>query len=217
VFAVVVALIAVALMWLLRAHPLARGLVVGGWVAGTSTWLWSIVVQLSGSSPAMLGDHGEQWTAQELRKLRRSGWRVINHVVLRRWDIDHVLVGPGGVYAIETKWSAEAWMDPCRREGVVRALDRAAGNARDLRLLLRPHGVTEVRSVIFLWGGANQDVRPHQRGASTVLSGRFAGQWRDALPGSGMSADQVEQVWAKIEAACCRRDPLEDEQSSLLR
>jgi hypothetical protein len=35
-----------------------------------------------------MGATAEQWTASELRPLRRSGWRLINHYLLRS-EIDH--------------------------------------------------------------------------------------------------------------------------------
>ena len=86
-----------------------RGLIVGLGVAGTAGALWLWIVEATGTAPTMMGDLGEQWTAQELRRLRRSGWQVVNHVTLTAPDIDHVLVGPGGMFAIETKWSATPW------------------------------------------------------------------------------------------------------------
>src|SRR3954453_4413988 len=67
------------------------------------------VTQMAGTTSAMMGEIAEQWTAQELRKLRRHGWRIVNHLMLRTWDIDHVLVGPGGIFAVETKWSSRPW------------------------------------------------------------------------------------------------------------
>jgi hypothetical protein len=58
----------------------------------------------------MMGDVGKQLAAGELRKLRRHEWRNVNHVTLRRArDVDHVLVGLGGPFAVETKWSATPW------------------------------------------------------------------------------------------------------------
>jgi hypothetical protein len=44
-----------------------------------------------------------------LRKLRRADWRVVNHITLTGGDTDDVLLGPGGCFAIEPKWSSEPW------------------------------------------------------------------------------------------------------------
>jgi len=79
------------------------GLVVAGDLGAVAFW----VAQATGTASTMMGDLAEQWTASELRKLRRRGWRVLNHVMLKQRDIDHVLIGPGGVYAVETKWGPD--------------------------------------------------------------------------------------------------------------
>lgn len=51
---------------------------------------------------------GEQWTADELRKLRRHGWRIVNHVILERRDVDHLTLGPRGFFTIETEFRSSA-------------------------------------------------------------------------------------------------------------
>src|SRR3954452_1114585 len=57
------------------------------------------------------GAEGEEATADILGALSAEGWRVFHDV---RWpgraqaNIDHVLVGPGGVFVIDTKaWTGE--------------------------------------------------------------------------------------------------------------
>jgi hypothetical protein len=51
------------------------------------------------------GIRGEQSVARALRRLLRARpyFYVINALPLRRGDIDHIVVGPTGVFAIETK------------------------------------------------------------------------------------------------------------------
>ncbi|MGW7434914.1 nuclease-related domain-containing protein [Streptomyces sp. NPDC054849] len=47
---------------------------------------------------------GERRVGDELERLTRQGWRVLHSVPLpRQVDIDHLLIGPGGVFAINTK------------------------------------------------------------------------------------------------------------------
>lgn len=55
------------------------------------------------------GADAESFTAGELRKLRREGWRAVHNIPFERGDVDHVAVGPGGVFAIETKTSGASW------------------------------------------------------------------------------------------------------------
>lgn len=42
-------------------------------------------------------------TAQELEILKASGCKIFHDIQAAKFNIDHVLVGPGGVFAIETK------------------------------------------------------------------------------------------------------------------
>ncbi|MFB7546040.1 nuclease-related domain-containing protein [Streptomyces sp. NPDC056154] len=50
------------------------------------------------------GLRGERIVSRELARLTRNGWRTLHSVPLSpTWDIDHLLVGPGGVFSINTK------------------------------------------------------------------------------------------------------------------
>ncbi len=75
---------------------------------------------------------------------------MVNQLALRPWDIDHVLIGPGGAVVVETKWSANPWVLDPPDERVRRAVRQAQGNARDLRLWgrSRAQGFAEVLPVI---------------------------------------------------------------------
>lgn len=54
-----------------------------------------------------LGYFGERVVAEHLEPLKQEGWRVFHDVPAdnhdNRFNLDHVAVGPGGVWAIETK------------------------------------------------------------------------------------------------------------------
>lgn len=50
-----------------------------------------------------LGRDGEIAVSQTLNKLRADGYEVLNDLQGEDWNIDHVLIGPSGVYTIETK------------------------------------------------------------------------------------------------------------------
>ncbi|UED85455.1 nuclease-related domain-containing protein [Streptomyces profundus] len=50
------------------------------------------------------GLRGEQRAGAELERLAASGWRVLHSIPLpREVDIDHLLIGPGGVFSFNTK------------------------------------------------------------------------------------------------------------------
>lgn len=50
-----------------------------------------------------LGMKGEQVVARELEAMRQDGYHAYHSLVMKKFDIDHVLIGPSGVYAVETK------------------------------------------------------------------------------------------------------------------
>lgn len=50
------------------------------------------------------GEQGELTVAGCLEQLRTIGYRPIHDIVGKNFNIDHVLVGPAGVFAIETKF-----------------------------------------------------------------------------------------------------------------
>jgi len=50
------------------------------------------------------GEYGEKATAKAVRQLRRRGWVLINDIDTGRGNIDHVLIGPPGIFLLESKW-----------------------------------------------------------------------------------------------------------------
>lgn len=85
---------------LVALSPLPAGLWVGVFDASIAWWLVLTVVQVTGGGPRWIGGHAEEWTAEELKGLKRSGWQHIDHVPLVGSDVDHVVVGPGGVFCL---------------------------------------------------------------------------------------------------------------------
>jgi hypothetical protein len=56
---------------------------------------------------------GEETVGAELERLTRRGWRVLHSIPLARSvDIDHLLIGPGGVFSFNTKYhvGARIWV-----------------------------------------------------------------------------------------------------------
>lgn len=80
-----------------------------GWVfglfGGTSLAFW-VLARLS--PPAWMenwqsGAWGEQATAKVLRELEQDGWVVLHDLPAGRGNVDHIAVGPGGVYLLDSK------------------------------------------------------------------------------------------------------------------
>jgi hypothetical protein len=49
------------------------------------------------------GATGEEQVGELLEGLGERGWRVVHDASLGRGNVDHILIGPGGVFTVETK------------------------------------------------------------------------------------------------------------------
>jgi hypothetical protein len=71
--------------------------------AAMSFWL-----MVRDSPPAWIeqwqqGAFGEQATGKQLKRLERDGWIVLHDLPRGSGNVDHVLVGPGGVFVLDSK------------------------------------------------------------------------------------------------------------------
>lgn len=79
----------------------------GGTILFLDVIIASILFFIALHECKIVGWFGEYWVKQELKKLPRDRYRIINDVLLRSGDrtcqIDHVVVSPHGIFVIETK------------------------------------------------------------------------------------------------------------------
>ena len=97
-----------------------RGFAIGFLTAALlAVVVWLLFVS-SGSYASYLGKLGEGATADAVcgASRGRQGWRLVNGLPFDGLgDVDHVLIGPGGVYAIESKFTtspcqvSDGWVD----------------------------------------------------------------------------------------------------------
>jgi hypothetical protein len=171
------------------------------------------VMQATGTSPQLMGDLAEQWTASELRRMRRKGWRLVNHFRLRKGDIDHLLIGPGGAFVVETKWSSKPWTVNPPEDRVIDAVEQAERNARDVRLWAR---LPAVEAVVFLWGMDASQLPPVSRiNTAIVVAGPHAALWRTRVAGTPLSADQVTATLQKVDKQIRQKDPYNESLTEL--
>jgi hypothetical protein len=93
------------------------------------------------------GIMGEQAVAEALRDLPSSYW-VVHGVATGHGDVDHVVIGPTGVFAIETKaWEGNFYRSRgqlyCNGQPAEHVLRQARGAAGNIRQLLLDHGIDE--------------------------------------------------------------------------
>jgi hypothetical protein len=190
-----------------------QGLTVGLAVAGAAGAMTTTVIIQTGTGPTMAGELAEQWTVEELQDLLEHGHRLVNHVVIDgRGDADHVLVGPAGVFVLETKWSATPYRsDDPRLADTVGRLERRAENTR---LQFKRLGVETVTPVLVLWGPAAQNVAEGtgaaRSGRTLVLAGRHLRRWMLGRPGGRLDPGTVQRVHDELAVLARRTDEREE-------
>jgi len=147
---------------------------IGGLVVGYGWFISWALTMTDGSFNSRIGALAEEWTHQEFKKL---GFYVIDGIEFDGFDVDHVAVGPTGVFALETKWTSVAWtlsregLSPRRRH----AVDQAQRGARKIRLLLRSRGVeVAVVPVVVVWGPGARLMRTERLAETLLLVGTDA-------------------------------------------
>lgn len=111
------------------------------------------------------GAEGERRTARALRRLVRNGWTLINDVDTGHGNIDHILIGPPGVFMLESKnlhgdlsvrsgvLTVQWHEDPDDGYENARIARHARGCAAQARGMLGEHGLAQwVQPVVVLWG-----------------------------------------------------------------
>ena len=186
-----------------RFEGAARGAVIGATTVGTLAVMLGAVFVLSGAASAMGGAIAESSTASELNRLRRRRWKVVHGLKLREQsDIDHVLIGPGGVIVVETKWSADPWptsrteggyMAPRLQKGIAQ-VDRAISHVKStLGSHAKARGVT--RGLLVL-DSAYIDVAwpPYSGSAFTVLRAGDLRAFLDDLPTDVLTDEAINEM-----------------------
>lgn len=138
----------------------AAGVLLLGLVIG----IRNLVATIDRWCNTWLGHFGERIVAEALEPLKAAGFRVFHDVpggdLSQPFNIDHVVVGPSGVFAIETK---------TRRKGRVRDGFAASRIIYDGRVLAYP------------WGEDRHGLDQAQRQADW-LAGSLAGLLGESMP-----------------------------------
>jgi len=105
--------------WVLGGLGLFLIAFVGTFLA-VARWLKN---RMAESTDRYLGYFGERYVAEWLDPLKAQGWRIFHDVPGeahgKKFNLDHVAVGPGGVYVIETKTRRKGAAKPGRKDNVV--------------------------------------------------------------------------------------------------
>jgi Nuclease-related domain len=173
-----------AILWVIVPNPFGpflAGVVVA---SGVATMLYLSMI-MSAEHNDRLGGLGEQSTAESLKRLRRTGWTAIHEVEFASGDIDHIVIGGGGVLVVESKWTTSKW----RVNG-----DRIVGAYRDpvkqvmtgvswVRSWLGRSSPSSVLPVIVVWGPGSPDLPDDMAwvGPALLLVRPSTGRWLDVV------------------------------------
>ena len=152
---------------------------------------------------------GARLTAERLRRLASPPWRVVYEIGERHLGaVDHVVIGPTGVIAIETLMM--------NRPDVAEGADGAQLVATppiergDVDDLTRAIGVPCNLLAKVYWGTAQPDL-PAAIEVTTGLvavDGHRLVDWLVGLPPGPLSPTRVDQVWYVVTTGVGRPDPL---------
>ena len=183
-----------------------------GLLAGITLALYLVARE---TPPAWIGQYltgafGEERTAKAVQPLLRSGWFIAHDLDRGQFNIDHILVGPAGVFVLETKnvqgtvvldgdqatltrpgrerpdYQGSWWA----REGRSHAADANAFFRQRVRV--RPW----VIAVVVLWGDFPQC--QHDGHNVTFVHGDHLVTWLQSQP-ERLNPDQIERLRAALE------------------
>lgn len=155
------------------------------------------------------GAEGERWTAKALRPLESQGWVVAHDLQGRFGNVDHMVVGPGGVFLLDSKnWFGvvtvadgvatvtprdnpdAAWSWP-RLSGALRGA--SAGNKEALEKLT---GIrTWVQPVVVIWAPFEQGCEVS--GGVAYVAGEQVADWLREQP-ARLSQERVDKLASGI-------------------
>ena len=84
--------------------------------AGVAWFVWRVRKTGPKLKALRQGIDGERAVGQFLERLRSGGYEVFHDLVGQTFNVDHVVIGPAGVFTVETK----TWSKPARGEARIK-------------------------------------------------------------------------------------------------
>ena len=181
-----------------------------GWFAAgvlAASGFWVIrdaVNESSGAAQTLAGAGAEETTASVLKRIPHH--HLIHGLFFHEFDVDHVLVGPSGISAVETKWGTRE-IDASRGEQEQRVshyLLNARRGARQIGIFLKHTASLDVpvRPVLIVWGPDVADIARGvtQIGDVTVLIGRQHKEWLPLFNNSSLDSWKVDAAREALSA-----------------
>jgi hypothetical protein len=178
----VVGYIAVVSLWVWWQQGALRWFFTGVSAANLPWLIYLVVDRLDGSRSWRDGVFGEELTAEALQKLEQSGWKVFHGLEFQTTftsNVDHTVIGPGGMFAVETKSTKGVWTASKSRKWLGGAAAQARWGAdRIEKLLYRRVSKGSVRPVVVVWGELDKnEPLPETVEGVPIMHGRDLANW----------------------------------------
>ena len=154
----------------------------------------------------LAGIYGERNTREILKGARRRedifDW--IDNVEVAAGDVDHIVVAPSGVFALDSKWHVGA----TGQARLSRDAERAVAAARRTRLILKSEGITaNVKPVVVVWGNTSSTaIEAGIDREVIILQGRDLKSWLSE-PEQCLSRDEGDEILSRLKSFKARVDP----------
>jgi hypothetical protein len=139
----------------------------------------------------MLGAEGEKKTKKRLDRLPRETWTAIHDIETQHGNVDHLVIGPGGVFVLDSKrWQGtltaegdalhvERWGD--RNDWTWNGAKAVTGLAMETRDRIRAQSriVHFVQPVVVIWGDFPEGIA---EGKITFVHGDHLIEWLESRP-----------------------------------
>lgn len=146
----------------------------------------------------LAGAWGEEFTRDELKKgvRRKDVWSVVNGVRVGDQDIDHLVITPAGIYALDSKWHFRYDVDYLRLD--VAKAQRAASKARSILISLKQR--RDVTPVVVVAGPGRKPLvdEPVRLDDVQVIAIDSLAQWLHDRGTGRLSQDDAEQLTAGL-------------------
>lgn len=155
-----------------------------------------------GGALVVAGTYGEAYTQKEIEKALKLGrvWGAVHNIELGSLDIDHLVLSPGGVLVLETKWRFKG----ADRRWLAAAVGQAESSARKARSVLRSEDVghvSEVRPVLVVWGGGRRELAASQVVSGVdVVRGDALLPWLEQCGRGRLAEDHAEELLRRLTA-----------------
>ena len=151
---------------------------------------------------------GARLTAAALHRLPSPPWRIVYEIANDSLGgIDHVLIGPAGIFAITT--SLSTMPAPSTEQPSAETVAKGAIARGDLDAVLRRCAMESTGHVTIHWGRVDDTdaVVVDIAHGSIAVSGHRIDDWFDSLSTSGLSPAQADLAWQTVVTGIGRPDP----------